>query len=555
MAVVLSCVSYRVVDADALMRLALGRYLLEHELTPAHDPFVFSAPDARWVDPEWLGDIALYWLYSGSSELQLQLAVVALACFGYSVAYALAIELGSSAAVAASLLACTVATTAPRISARNDVHLLWLVPACVWLVRRASSSLRCYAALWAMLWLWSQLHSSFVLSLWIIGAGALAEPSRPTRLWALLALVPGLPFLGLSGSAPYLQLYDHLFGAAVYRSSLSEWMSPLTSQGWLAVLPLHVFALLGATCLVRARATVQPLALALFVLGIGLAYTSRRFLPMLACACVPGMAGWVTAALSSARPRTRAAFTISGVLLVVVYSGVTLRSAQRRAQASVFADETGPHAAVRHIAQHAPLRSRVFNAFDAGPWLMWLSRPDMRHFIDPRNHLGAAHLARYRTLLANPAAFESAAQRDAVDLVLLPNDGPAALAQHLAAAGAWKLVYWDGTYSTFVRVSDRNRAWLDAQQYRVLRPTLDLRYLTGSAALSPALQRDLAQLEATSQPLAQVIRAYLVLRTAAQQSPATQLAAAQIAQAWPLLPEPAPLARALAELPLAAASQ
>ncbi len=551
--VVLSSVRYEVADHDALIRLSVGRYLWEHGLTPSRDPFTFAVPNTPWADPEWLGDLGLFTVFRCSSERHLQLTVIGLACLGYAVAFALAIDLGGNTSVALALLLSTIATTAPRISARNDVHLLWLLPTCACLARRAVDSVKCCVCLALCLWFWAQVHSSFVLgALLILGSIIERRDKRSPTLFGLLALMPCLPLLGFSGAATYYQLYDHLVGARIYHSLLSEWMSPLTSDGWLAILPLHLITLLGVVCLAVKRSRVRALPLTLFVVGVALAYSSRRFLPMLACAITPGIAGGLTDLLRGVKRRASAIFTLCGLVATLAYTGVTVRSAQHRPIASVFSRSNGPEPAVRFITSNAPLGSRVFNAFDEGPWLMWFGRPDISHYIDPRNQLGAPHLMRYTTLLDQPSEFDKTAENLSVNLALIPHNVTVTnkLLRHLGAARDWRLVFWDGGYSLFAHVTQNNGTLIKQNAYQALRPTLDLRYLDANTLNSDALRQDLARLSQQSQLLANIVRAYAVLRSAEAPSVQTEKATAAIEKAWPLLPETYELARALSELPL-----
>lgn len=548
----LCSVSYRVTDPDALSRLSLGRYLWQHLAIPATDPFTFALPDAPWSDPEWLGDLIWYGVFSQTSEGVLQLVVVAIACVGYLLSLGLSASLGASPAVAVTLLSCTLATAAPRISARNDVHLLWLVPTFAWLARYAVRSKRGWIAVGLLAWLWAQLHSSFALSAILLAAVLAEQPrSSPRSLWFVLGAIPLLPFLGLSGAATYRQLFDHLLGAPVYRAWLSEWMSPLTSGGWLAILPLHIITLLGVISMLMTRAQVRLLPLTLFGLGVLLAYSSRRFLPMMVCAIIPGMSPALTAVIARLPHKAKLATAACGVAVALAFAAVSVRSARHRSVNAVFARSSSPESAARFLAQHAPQDSRLFNAFDDGPWLLWFGRPDLAHYIDPRNNLGASFLDRYaHEILPQPAAFDAEAQRLNIHLALVPGEGrwTGTLAEHLGSSPSWTLIYWDGWYRVYARVVKPNEALLERYRYRVLRPTLDLRYLYAKPIDRSLLERDLSQLEQQSPRMADMIRAYMTLREAKANTPGARRAAAQIAQAWPTLSDTDAFARALGEI-------
>jgi hypothetical protein len=289
----------------------------------------------------------------------------------------------------------------------------------------------------------------------------------------LLCAIPFLPFVGLSGVATYRQLIDHFLGAPIYRALLTEWMSPLSSDGWLAILPLHVTTFVGLMCMMLARERIRALPLTMFVLGAALAYSSRRFLPMLAWAIVPGMAGYLTAVIKRVSGRTRSGIAVCGLAIAVAYTGLTVRTARRRNAESVFESHSSPKGATRFIALNAPVGSRVFNAFDDGPWLMWFGSPGVRHYVDPRNDLGAAALVRYTELLARPDEFDATSRQLSINLALVPRNHSrtSRLAAHLAGARDWDLVYWDDGYVVFARRVEENATLLADHAAHAPRPT------------------------------------------------------------------------------------
>jgi hypothetical protein len=509
----------RASDTDTLSRLAMGRLQTHRLALPASDPFTFAAPNVRFGNPEWLGDLALFAIYDHFGESGLQLYALALGALGYLLALGLGVAWGADVALLLALLLCTLPVVGPRIGARNDLHTLWLLPAFAWLAWRAESA-RAHGTAWrelsALLMLgalWANLHGSFVLGALLLAAllfdTRAARPRWPG--WCVLALYPALPWLGLSGSSSYAQLLDHLHGAAVYRALISEWRSPLSSGGLLAILPLHVIALLGGIALWRERARNRVLVVALFLLGGLLAYGSRRFLPLMAAAMVPAAAPAIGRWLGGLRRRSPLLAPSLGVALLVGYLSLGLRSVAHRPETPIWGGSDTPEAAAQFIAAHAPAGARLANGFDDGPWLLWLSAPRVRHYLDPRNNLGADVLARYvREVLPNPRAFQAESDRLGISLALLRTGSTSsALAEFLAQAPAWRVVYWDGHHALYARDVAENRALLAHYAFHVLRPTLQLEYLTALDPSDPRLAHDLQLLEAQSPPLSAALRGYL----------------------------------------------
>ena len=538
----------RVVDADALSRLAMGRLLVEHARAPLHDPWTFGAPEVPFGNPEWLGDLAWYALYERFGERGLQAAAVSCGALGYVLALALGITLGGRPASVLALLLCTLPAAAPRISPRNDVHLFWLFPVLCWLCAREPPSARRWLGLLALGAVWANLHSSFVVA-WPFLLLALRASTPVVRRWAVFVVLayPALPFLGPSGASSYRQLLDHLLGAGVYRSLLSEWQSPLSSTGWLAIMPLYVLIVLGAGSFIAER----PRALQVLMFGVGcaLALASRRFLPAMAYLVAPAMAGPLEAA-AMRLGRSARWLALAAAASLLAYLALAARSSAQRQQASVF-DPDERQAAIAFLREHAPRGSRVANAFNDGPWLLWFGHGAFQHYLDPRNNLGARVLERYvHEVIADASAFEREAERLRIDLVLVPQRDPAwsALLAHLSGAARWRLSYWDGRYALFARDAPQLRAFLERHAYRAIAPTLDLRYLARRATSAPDLEADLTRLASQSRVHATVIRAYLQLREAGGRGPRAVQAAQAIEAAWPQLDDTAGLAQALQEI-------
>jgi hypothetical protein len=517
---VLYAMPHRIVDPDSLGRLATGRFIVEHGALPVSDPFTFARPEYRLTHAEWLGDVAWFGAYRAGGEgavVALAMGVVAL---GWVLAFACGVGFGAPPVLVAGLLLAMLPASAERLTARNDIHALWLAPMFVLLSKRAARDARACYALLALGWVWANLHASFLIGFAIVLAALVQARVQgeavPRRAWLVACALPALPLLGPAGADAYRQLADHALGASVYRSLILEWQSSWQSLGVLAVLPLHVLALLGAAAFgaafLRGKGRAHVLELALFALGVVLAYSSRRFLPLMAVLAAPSMAA-VLAALWRALPRKLARVSITmAAAIAVLYVGLGMRSALRRPDMRVLEREDGAQRAARFIAAHAPAGSRLFNAFNDGSWLLWLTAPRVQHYIDPRNNLGADFLARYvHEVLPDPQRFEQEARAHAISLVLVRGKDPKmqALARHLRDASDYRLVYWDGYHALYARVLPRNAALIDRFGYRVLRADFDLEYLKAPGVATADLQRDLRELRSQSPALATALTSSL----------------------------------------------
>jgi hypothetical protein len=104
---------------------------------------------------------------------------------------------------------------------------------------------------------------------------------------------------------------------------------------------------------------------------------------------------------------------------------------------------------------------------------MWFGNSGVRHYVDPRNDLGAAALVRFREVLARSDDFDATSRQLSISLALVPRNLSQArrLAAHLAVAPDWDLVYWDDWYVVFARRVEANANLLADHSARTPRHT------------------------------------------------------------------------------------
>jgi hypothetical protein len=387
------------------------------------------------------------------------------------------------------------------------------------------------------------------------------ERSRPIPL-AVVAAYPLLPLLGPVGMSSYAQLWDHLVGAPVYRGLIEEWHSPLFDRAWLAIVPLHVLTALGVAGLVLARPRMRLLAFATFGLGVLLIYTSLRFLSFMGVLLVPAAASGVAIWFDT---RGRSLRKIVGAVAGVVCAGYVAlgaRAALRAPDAPVLERRDAPLRAAGFLAAHAPDGAKFFNAFNDGPWLLWMTAPRIQHYVDPRNHLGASFLREYQDdVLPHPDRFEREVARTGASFVLVRDRDPRmqTLARYLAQSSDWPLVYWNGEHAVHARRVAANRTLIDAFAYRVLRPTFDPGYLaeTGRLKVSQSeLAGELSRLRGESATAAAALEAALIVTIGGSELSRAQAqsAAAALQAALAELPSTDELVRAFEQAVLAVRS-
>jgi len=523
---------WRVMDRDALARLAVGRHIVQTGAVPANDPFTFSRPEARWVNPEWGGDLLWYGAHElGGGEPGMVALGLGLAALGIFLTMAWAVRAGASPPVMAGMLMVTLPALAGLLHTRNYVHAYWLIPLYLLILHRGGRWLWALAPLAV---LWANLHSSFVVG-WVLVAAALigrlaggaegaegeertllrARLRQPQTLFLLAVLVahPLLAMAGPHGAAVYGQLWDHLANADIYRQWVLEWRPPTETRGMLAQLPLHLLGIAGLLSFLPSCNRRRLGGLVRVLACLALAYSSSRFLGLLAVLAAPDVAINLQRWLGSLRPGHMLARLAPLALLLagLGLAGAAAHEVRTSKRPPLLEQPAAPLAAATFLARRAPQNTRLFNTYNAGPYLLWLS-PRTRLYIDPRNNLGAPLVKRYvEQLLVSPEQFEAEAKKTGVQLALvdLTDDRYSVLATHLHRSRAWKLVHMDGCFAIH-RSADRAASRRFAREdYLVLEGTLELEYLLQHHVV--AIRHDLVRLKKTAPYFAAALEGYLLL--------------------------------------------
>ena len=522
---------WRVQDLDALARLAVGRHVVETLSVPAKDPFTFSRPEVSWINPEWGGDILWYGAHElGAGEPGMVTLALVLAALGIFLTVAWTTRAGVSPPVICALVLLSLPALAGLLHTRNYLHAYWLVPLYLLILHRG----RWLWALGPLAILWANLHSSFVVG-WVLvaaslvdhfmaqgeGEGGLSWRARLRRppvpvLLVVLAAHPLLAMVGPHGPGVYGQLWDHLINADVYRQWVLEWRPPHETQDLLTQAPLHLLGVLGLISFLP-RCNRRRLGGLLRLLAcLALAYSSGRFLGLLAFLAAPEAAinlqRWLAPRdpVSLARRLGPALLLLTGLSL----AGAAIHQARTSQRPPVLERPGAPISAATFLARRVPAGTRLFNTYNAGPYLLWLV-PGIKLYIDPRNNLGAEHIKQYvERVVKDPAAFEKEAARTHAQLAMVDlTDGTySRLAEHLRRSTAWKLIHMDGVFAIYRSVERALDRRLQREEYLVLEGTLGLEYLLQHHAV--AVDHDLSRLKKTAPHFAAALEAYQLMREA-----------------------------------------
>ncbi|MBW2280587.1 MAG: hypothetical protein JRG76_06250 [Deltaproteobacteria bacterium] len=483
---------------DAGWHLASGRWIVGHGAVPHTDPFSYGSAGEPWIDLHWLFQLGLYGIHrvAGVPGIVLARAAAVAATLGLLL-WRFGRGAGLWAIAPCVLLLAVVAHH--RWLARPDVvsHLILAGQLVLWIDYRAAPR-RAWCVVPLQL-LWVNLQGTFVLGIVVAGAFAAGEllllapvlarrfdraplgRAGLQRLAALVAVTAGVSLLnpyGVAGALYPLELWTRISGEhAIYAARIAEFMPP-SALGPSSPILLAWLALVGITTAVVAarRLRVDPGLLVLWGLFLFLSLQAIRNLPLSGYVSIALTGLGVQALHAESRrhpgrwlPVTLGVATaVAGLLLAraTLSNRVFHALDDPRRIGFAFNERTYPLAATRFLVEQG-IPGPIFNDINAGGYLAWSLAP-RRSFVDGRLEVHDERLLTYHAALGNPRAFRRLAERYDVNVTLLsPLLAPGLpLLGALARDPDWALVYFDASYSIFVRRSafpvERVEAWAAA---------------------------------------------------------------------------------------------
>lgn len=403
---------------DSWMTLVAGREVALNGL-PSHEQLTVLAHGARWVDQQWLAQVAFYSLFRVGG---LKLALVAVAL---SLTAAAALAVAAARAAGASprsiiLVASASTFVAPwTFQLRAQAFALPLFAALLWILAREGfeQSRRIWLTL-PVLALWANLHGSVVFGACLVALYALTIlRTRTRRAVGLLAAAPLCALASPYGIGLVGYYHRTLVDSPISRYS-QEW-HPTT---WATSKPFFVVALAAVWLLARYGRFLPAFNQLAFVAVVVVSLTAVRNLVWFAVAA-PAL---VSPALDRAwRPAPRPSQTPAlgrrlgqlGVCLALASLAVVLT------RSDSFFVRSWPTRAAASVADlaRADASAQVFASDEYADWLLW-RHPELAGRVAYDGRLELLSEAQLRTLATRRAA---AAKRFTIVMVDRASDDAA----------------------------------------------------------------------------------------------------------------------------------
>ena len=367
------------VAQDAWLALAGGREVLHHGL-PGTDTLTYWTAGERWVDQQWLGQVASYALYSLGGLRLFALAHVVLAAAALALVATSARRRGASPRAVAWLAiaaAYLLALSAGHVRTQSFAYPLFALVLLLLLDDLRSPGRRVLLVL-PLLVLWANVHGSVVLgaALAALYGGLLvvrrALPASLRARGALLAVGGPLALLATPYGLHIVGYYHSTLFNSEFKTIVSEWRAPTPSLG---LAPLYVLAALALWLLGRRHARFSAFESVVLLVLLALTFDSQRNLAWLALAAIPLLAPALDDVLPTPRRAvsTRLNVAIAGV--AAVFALIALAGAAGRS--SYAGDYPAPAAEAVARAAAGDTAARVYANEQFADWLL-MTKPSLR---------------------------------------------------------------------------------------------------------------------------------------------------------------------------------
>lgn len=471
----------KVLDADVLLHLRTGDWIMRNRQLPAEDPFSTSA-SGRWITHEWLWQVLASKVYEAGkwpALFMLRLALVAMALAGAVFAGRQAAGTWRSGLAAGVLLVGPMAVVAeirPQLATASFFSLTFaLMLARRW--RLASGMLP------VLFLVWANLHGAVLLGFVLLGLGLLwelfllkrqtggANYSRRAALTLVLCVIAA------SVNPNHVGLFTFplkVVGHETFRTQIYEWARPDFGRVFWPFWALVGISFLAVLVSWRRLPLYALVCYGLFAVS---AVLSRRQIPFFCIACAPVLAAGAEVVLASFGPRNRfLAPALMGLLaLAIPASGWCYRYGGREIGLGLHRNRFPEFAAGR--LANIDVQASLLNDYNDGGYLIWKLWPTWRVTMDGRADLyGPDVVQQYQAAWLGRPGWQETLRRWQVRGILSRYEVTQASPHHnlhheLARSGEWFPVLFDDT-SVLYLDSEALQAARQLKPFRRLHPGL-----------------------------------------------------------------------------------
>jgi len=403
--------SLRYLDLDLGWHLRVGKEILENKEVPHLETYLYTIPNTRWVDHEWLSNLGLYFIFEHFGYFILNIVFVIppiLSIFLLLIITKKFFLKKDSLILAFFLLLLGVLAMAPHLGIRiQEFTLLFLTILLFFILNYDYQKNKKYLYfLIPLFFLWVNLHGGFLIGFAVFGYYIFCkilffifkkEGSLKEIIFLIFILI--FSFL-ITFITPYgVELYSFLlsYRDTYYMTHISEWLPAFSYPIIYYQLFYNAFY---ATILIlilreyreyKKRSNSKSWYLSLSFIFFILALKSRRHFPLFFIVSFPLILEFIFIDIKLNLKWEKFiqknilinSFFIGSIILVIFYFIFSIKIINNPFNNSVFCQEA-PCSALRFMKNNEEIKNSVFlNNYNWGGYLDW-TWPKKKLFIDGR---------------------------------------------------------------------------------------------------------------------------------------------------------------------------
>ncbi len=465
--------SNKIADFDIWYHIKTGEYILTHFAIPHHDIFSHSTKEP-WVAHEWLSQVILYLVYKTGGFRLIILFRALILCLIFGLLFRIVSR--SAQTVTHQIFSVTLAVIASAGSFLERPQLfsyLFFIFMYEQLMLHGENKKR---ALWhfiPLFALWVNLHSSFILGLFLILLFILneavktfsdaAQPGKFRQLGVILLLCSFASLINPNHIKMFLYPFETLLNKQ-HMDLILEWQSPDFHIVQMQFVELFIFLAIAGIAVARSRA--RGIELFMFLFFLHFALYSRRNLPFFAFVSAPVLASCLSDLMKAIEgaalkiPVLRAFYALDKkanveipvlnalIFIFLVIFLVTRVPRSNALEKTIYAKDF-PVKAAEFLKSH-PQPGNLFNEYDWGGYLIFSLYPEYKVFIDGRMDIHMkTTIPDYLKIMHYEKGWEAVVKKHDMRLFLLRRDN--VLSRILRENNSFRVLYEDKTSVLLVR--------------------------------------------------------------------------------------------------------
>ena len=446
--------SATVVDADLWGHLRFGLDALENKEITQVDPYSYLSTGQRWINHEWLAEIAfaLAWMAAGSTGLILLKTVVGVLTIG--LVYLFLIKQNIPPIRAGSLVIIASLGIFPAIATVRPHMFTLLFTACMFIVIALADQGK-YKWLWfapLISALWVNFHGGILAGLGFLGIWAFFHTVLHRDKWLRILPPVILSFLAILINPYGLDLVTFLLRTAtVPRTEIVEWqpLQPISVLGGI-YLVLLVILILG---LVYSRKDKSKPLMVLLAVAVLLPFVASRHLPIFSLAVLV-FGGehiadtWSRFSPSKDEHRTRPGWI--PILSIILAIGLLIGSINNFREIPIPGDPN-PYFPVNAVSilKQSRVEGNLAIPFNWGEYAIWHLGPGIKVSVDGRRETAYSEEIYQANLAFQYGVNEWDAILEEHDTHLVLVNISSATFNLMKTKPGWELIYHDDTSALF----------------------------------------------------------------------------------------------------------